>query len=199
MVRREKEREFRELVLQAFADARAKGKSNWRTMDLSVLKNRLLQRTDRRFRESDYGARTIAELVAQFPEVLALGKGRKLTVSLLVERDDGTATGEGTGEDGPANDGNAGFLGSTQEAIEAALDVAQATAAVNFGFRGARGAMQALTLKQLNARLASLEGDVTGRRARQKGKLKLVGPSLPYCEECDVEVNGLAWPVQDAG
>ncbi len=104
VVNREKEREFRELVLQAFGDAKAKGKSNWRTMDLSVLKNRLLQRTDRRFRERDYGARTMAEVVAQFPDVLALGKGRKPTVSLLTERDDGTTTGEVPGEDGAANE-----------------------------------------------------------------------------------------------
>ena len=105
VVNREKEQEFRELVLQAFADAKAKGKPTWRTMDLSVLKNRLLQRTDRRFRESDYGAKTITELVERIPDVLALGRGRKPTVS-LVEAEDGTAS---KGEAGSTDDVVTGF------------------------------------------------------------------------------------------
>ena len=80
---RRKQKEFRKLVMQAFADAKAKGKPNWRTMELSVLKNRLLQRTHRRFRETDYGAKTIAELVEQLPDQLALVNGARPTVSLL--------------------------------------------------------------------------------------------------------------------
>ena len=88
VVRREKKREFLELVLQAFADAKAKGKPNWRTMDLSVLKNHLLHRTNRRFQVSDFGAQAVAELVAQLPDVLAVGKGCKPTVKLLAETAD---------------------------------------------------------------------------------------------------------------
>ena len=94
MVRKAKEQEFRELVIQAFADAKAKGKPTWRTMDLSVLKNRLLQRTDRQFRESDYGAKTITELVEQFPDVLTLGRGRQPTVSLIEAKDGRVSKGE---------------------------------------------------------------------------------------------------------
>ena len=81
-MRKDKTKEFRELVQQAFDDARAKGKPNWRTMEVSVLKNRLLQRTDRRFREADYGADTMAELVASVPDLLVAGRGPRPTVSL---------------------------------------------------------------------------------------------------------------------
>ena len=78
-----KKRQFRGLVLQAFADAWAKGKEDWRTMQLSVLKNRLLQRTERRFREADYGADSLAELVRRLPDDLAIAKGRFPAVRLL--------------------------------------------------------------------------------------------------------------------
>ena len=90
---RRQQQEFRELVMQAFADARKRGKKNWRTMDLSVLKNRLLQRTHRRFREADYGAATLAELVGMFPGELTLAKGRRPTVSLVEDTADGVAVG----------------------------------------------------------------------------------------------------------
>ena len=62
-------------------------------MQLSVLKNRLLQRTDRRFREADYGADSLAELVARFPREFALTRGRSPAVSLLGDLD-GSANGD---------------------------------------------------------------------------------------------------------
>ena len=105
-MRGHREKVFRELVLQAFADAKAKGKPNWQTMDLSVLKNRILQRTDRRFRENDYGAQTMADLVAQLPDLLALGAGRKPTVTLRTETDGGASA---VDEVGPPDDGVTGF------------------------------------------------------------------------------------------
>ena len=43
MKRDPKENELRALIVRAFAEARAKGKADWRTMMLGVLKNRLLQ------------------------------------------------------------------------------------------------------------------------------------------------------------
>ena len=88
--------------MQAFADARKRGRKNWRTMDLSVLKNRLLQRTHRRFREADYGAATMAELVGMFPNELTLAKGRRSTVSLVEDTADGIAAGR---EREPLGDG----------------------------------------------------------------------------------------------
>ena len=85
----EKERQkLRGLIAQAFADAKAKGKSRWQTMDLSVLKNRILQRTDRQFHEADYGAQSMLELVQRFPEFLAVSQGRIPSVSILTDRVD---------------------------------------------------------------------------------------------------------------
>ena len=59
------------------------------------------------------------------------------------------------------------FTRSTGSAIEAALQDGQAAAAVNCGFRGARGAMQALTLGELNERLSTL-GQDTPRKSSSK-------------------------------
>ena len=107
--------ELRELFVQAFADAKAKGKPDWQKMDLSVLKNRLLQRTERRFREADYGGRTIRELVERFPDVLAIGEGRQPSVSILVGMADGkraegeSETRNAAGDAGGAEDEAAGF------------------------------------------------------------------------------------------
>jgi hypothetical protein len=41
-------------------------------MTIAVLKNRLLNLTDRSFQEKDYGARTIAEFVRRYPDLLLL-------------------------------------------------------------------------------------------------------------------------------
>ena len=80
-----KNKELRELFVQAFADAKAKGKQGWRKMNLSVLKNRLLQSSQRRFQESDYGGTTMLELVERFPDVLAIEIGRDPLVNFLSE------------------------------------------------------------------------------------------------------------------
>lgn len=64
------EQELRELLVRAFADAKAKGKADWQTMELSVLKNRVLQRTERRFRETDYGGKTCGSWYKDFPTFL---------------------------------------------------------------------------------------------------------------------------------
>ena len=75
MSKKDKQRELRELVIQAFSDAKTKGKPDWRTMALSVLKNRLLQRTNRGFREADYGVTTLRQLVELLPDLLVLEAG----------------------------------------------------------------------------------------------------------------------------
>lgn len=61
----------RHLIEQAFEDARRTGRPDWRTMTIAVLKNRILNR-NRSFQERDYGARTIAELVRRYPDLLLL-------------------------------------------------------------------------------------------------------------------------------
>ena len=85
--------------------------------------------------------------------------------------------------------GATGLLGARRKMIDGTLQVGQAAAAVNCGFRGARGAMQALTLKELNRRLTTLEREVVATCEFDRETPNLVGPSLQYCEECDVEVR----------
>ncbi|MFP8960764.1 hypothetical protein ACLIYP_09395 [Streptomyces nanhaiensis] len=62
----------RELITQAFEAAKRSGSPNWTEMTTAVLKNRLLDITDRAFRESDYGARSIADFIKIYPDMLAL-------------------------------------------------------------------------------------------------------------------------------
>ena len=111
---------MRDLFVRAFADAKAKGKPGWRKMHLSVMKNRLLQRSERRFRESDYGGTTMLELVERFPDLLAVGEEREPSVSILVEMTDEELT-EGKGhttEDGE----DAGGPEDEAAAFQAILD-----------------------------------------------------------------------------
>ena len=109
-----KEDELRALIVRAFAEARAKGKADWRTMKLGVLKNRLLQSTRRGFREADYGAKTMQALVEGVPELLALGKGREPSVSIRADATDEVAD-EGNG----ASDNASGAQANEAEQDEA--------------------------------------------------------------------------------
>lgn len=71
------------LVIRAFEQARASKPESWRTMTLPVLKNRLLQLTDRRFGETAYGHRSFREVVASLPALLELDEqARPATVTL---------------------------------------------------------------------------------------------------------------------
>ena len=80
-----KEDQLRALIVRAFAEARTKGKADWRTMTLGVLKNRLLQLTGRRFKEADYGAMTMRDLVARVSDLLALKDGIHPFVSIRAD------------------------------------------------------------------------------------------------------------------
>ncbi|MFH9765873.1 hypothetical protein ACH4N4_14300 [Streptomyces microflavus] len=71
------ERDGRQLIAEAFEVARASGRDDWTEMTTAVLKNRLLDLTERAFNEADYGARTISELVEKFPDLVALNKDTK--------------------------------------------------------------------------------------------------------------------------
>ena len=77
-----RENELRALIVRAFIVARAKGKVDWRTMMLGVLKNRLLDSTGRAFKETDYGAKTMRELVESVPDLLDLGEGSQPFVTI---------------------------------------------------------------------------------------------------------------------
>ena len=77
------------LIVQAFERARAAGHENWERMTTAVLKNRLLDLTDRSFAESTWGASTFREFLDQFSDVVELDPGaRPATVRLVGEAGD---------------------------------------------------------------------------------------------------------------
>ena len=57
--------EFKELLEKAFVSARDSGKRGWNRMTIAVLKNRLLQLTNRTFTESTFGAKSLLELLSR--------------------------------------------------------------------------------------------------------------------------------------
>ena len=60
----------KQLVIQAFKQAKDSGKPDWYRMTTAVLKNRLLALTAKNFSEQDYGASSLANFVTQLPEIL---------------------------------------------------------------------------------------------------------------------------------
>lgn len=92
------------------------------------------------------------------------------------------------------------FLRSTDTTVAAALQDGQAAAAVNCGFRGARGAMQVLALPELNDRLLMLDQDVSVASCPEReDRPKAFGPPLQYCDQCDTEVSGVVWAAKKTG
>jgi hypothetical protein len=73
----------RELVLRAYAAAKATGRPDWRRMTTAVLKNRLLDLTDRTFDEADWGAATAREFVETLAPMLALDFTTRPTTAVL--------------------------------------------------------------------------------------------------------------------
>ncbi|MGW4370765.1 hypothetical protein ACWEKT_34515 [Nocardia takedensis] len=75
------------LVLAAFDEARATGRDNWQSMTVAVLKNRLLNSTNREFQESDFGVESIVEFVKLYPGELELDlAARPPIVTLLTPK-----------------------------------------------------------------------------------------------------------------
>ena len=66
----------KQLILQAFEQARVAGKPDWHRMTTAVLKNRLLGLTGRTFNESDYGAETFTAFVERVGDLVAIDKSR---------------------------------------------------------------------------------------------------------------------------
>lgn len=94
--------ELESLVLQAFGSARRRGKPDWYRMAPAVLKNRLLDVTDRRFDQSQYGVERFADLLPLLSELVALdtSSGQRIVelrpgARALLEEDD-------SGDDGPS-------------------------------------------------------------------------------------------------
>ena len=73
----------RTLLRNAFDKARQSGRPDWHRMSVAVLKNRLLDLTDRAFREADYGVSTFREFVTQHDDVLELDESKTPPVAIL--------------------------------------------------------------------------------------------------------------------
>jgi len=58
------------LIERAFEAARDAGSPEWRTMTTAVLKNRLLDLTERSFKEADWGASSFRGFLAQFDDLV---------------------------------------------------------------------------------------------------------------------------------
>ena len=71
--------EFRELLAACFEMAKQTGKQDWTRMTTPVLKNRLLQRTERRFGVSTYGASNLLELLARCGDLVSIDRTTKPT------------------------------------------------------------------------------------------------------------------------
>ena len=66
-----------ELIRLAFDKAKGSGRPDWYQMDVGVLKNRILDITNRSFRESDYGVTTFMEFVGNHDNILELDDTRR--------------------------------------------------------------------------------------------------------------------------
>lgn len=75
--------ESRTLIRRAFEEARKSGRPDWHRMSVAVLKNRILDLTERSFRESDYGAPTFGEFVRNHDDILALDATQRPPVAIL--------------------------------------------------------------------------------------------------------------------
>ena len=64
----------KQLVRQAFEQARLKGKPDWHRMTSAVLKNRILEITARQFEESSYGAGTFIAFVDQVADLVTVDR-----------------------------------------------------------------------------------------------------------------------------
>ncbi len=73
------------LLRAAFERARASKRQDWRRMTLAVLKNRVLDHTDRSFDEARWGAGSFREFVGMFPEVVSVDSSTRPPTAELIE------------------------------------------------------------------------------------------------------------------
>lgn len=65
---------FKELLERAFSAARDSGKPAWNRMLVPVLRNRLLQLTNRSFKAQDLGASSLVELVSRYGDLVTIDR-----------------------------------------------------------------------------------------------------------------------------
>ena len=73
----------RTLIQSAFAKAKESGRPDWHRMTVAVLKNRILDLTERTFRETDYGALTFQEFVRTHDNILEFDERTKPPIAIL--------------------------------------------------------------------------------------------------------------------
>ncbi len=79
---------LKDLIIKAFEKAKSSGKPDWQRMTVAVLKNRLIQLTQGAFRETEYGSRSVLELVELAGEIVKLDKTQlPPIVELIVAQD----------------------------------------------------------------------------------------------------------------
>jgi len=71
---------FKELLERAFSSARDSDKRDWNRMLVAVLRNRLLQLTNRSFKTQDLGASSLVELVSRYGDLVAIDRTVKPVV-----------------------------------------------------------------------------------------------------------------------
>lgn len=74
--------ELKQLILRAYEEARDSGKADWDLMRSAVLKNRLLQLTDREFNEDRYGGGTMVAVALRIPGLLELASSQPAVLRL---------------------------------------------------------------------------------------------------------------------
>lgn len=89
--------ESRTLIERAFAKARESGRPDWHQMSVAVLKNRLLDLTERGFSETDYGASTFLEFVRSHDDLLELDTTTTPPVATLKGASSGPSSRVGPG------------------------------------------------------------------------------------------------------
>ena len=75
--------ESRTLIQRAFAKAKESGRQDWYRMSVAVLKNRILDLTERSFRETDYGVLTFQEFIRAHDDILELDESTTPPVAVL--------------------------------------------------------------------------------------------------------------------
>jgi hypothetical protein len=74
----------RQLITAAFDAARHSGRTDWECMTLAVLKNRILDATDREFDQQSWGASTFRDFVELFPDVVRIDRTTAVPIAELL-------------------------------------------------------------------------------------------------------------------
>ena len=99
----------KQLILQAFEQARAAGKPDWFRMTTAVLKNRLLSLTGNVFSEAAYGATSFTNFIARYGDIVDLDRSSFPPVVELRQVDSGPVPGPGPGPGPTPGDPGPGF------------------------------------------------------------------------------------------